>query len=206
MLTLYITRHGETEWNTQKKMQGWQDSPLTENGIVNALCLRDRMNPIPLDIIYASPSGRTQQTANLIRGNRSIPILLDDNLKEINMGTWEGKTLSAIKVNNPAAFHAFWNAPNDYVSNGGESFSEALERARGFLKQIEQTYPSGNVLIVTHSVVIKCLFTIFNHNGIENLWDPPFIEDTSLTIVEKSDESYQLILGGCTVHKNSLMK
>ncbi|TWT00138.1 histidine phosphatase family protein [Planomicrobium sp. CPCC 101079] len=206
MLTLYITRHGETEWNTQKKMQGWQDSPLTENGIENALCLRDRMNPIPLDIIYASPSGRTRKTANLIRGNRSIPILLNDNLKEINMGTWEGKTLLAIQEEEPAAFYAFWNAPNDYVSNGGESFYETVERVREVLKQIEHKYPSGNVLIVTHSVVIKCLFTIFNNNGIENLWDPPFIEDTSLTIVEKSDEGYQLILEGCTVHKNLAMK
>lgn len=201
MLTLYITRHGETEWNIQKKMQGWQDSPLTTNGIENANFLRERMESIPLDAIYTSPSGRTQQTAELIRGNRTIPVVLEENLKEINMGKWEGKTLLSIQESDPVAFQAFWNTPNEYVSNGGESFSETLERVREVLKQVKHKYPSGNVLIVTHSVVIKCLLTIFNNKGIENLWDPPYIEDTSLTIVEKYDEGYQLILEGCTVHK-----
>ncbi len=84
MLNLYITRHGETVWNTQKRMQGWSDSDLTENGISNAVSLGDRMKEIKLDVIYTSPSKRTITTANLIKGEREIPIILDENLREIN--------------------------------------------------------------------------------------------------------------------------
>jgi len=68
MLTLYITRHGETVWNTQKRMQGWKDSPLTETGRQNAFSLGERLAHIPFRAVYSSPSGRTKETASLICG------------------------------------------------------------------------------------------------------------------------------------------
>ncbi len=89
MLTLYITRHGETKWNTEKRMQGWSDSSLTENGVKNAILLGNRLKDIEFDAIHTSPSQRTIITANLIKGDRKIPLIPDDQLKEINMGIWE---------------------------------------------------------------------------------------------------------------------
>lgn len=89
------------------------------------------------------------------------------------------------------------------IVNGGEAFSQTMKRAKEVLKPIETNYSSGYVLVVKHSVVIECLFAIFKNAGIENLRDPPYIEDTSLTIVEKRNAAYQLILEGCTVHKTN---
>lgn len=86
LLNLYITGHGETEWNIHKRMQGWSDSSLTENGRTNAKALGNRLKEVDISKIYASPSGRTIATAKLIRGDRDTPILLDDHLKEIQ---WE---------------------------------------------------------------------------------------------------------------------
>lgn len=203
MLRLYITRHGETQWNIEKKMQGWQDSPLTAKGIQNACGLSERMEPVDIDAIYASPSGRAKHTAELIRGNQPIEIAFDPNLKEINMGEWEGNNVSAIKERYQASFHAFWNEPALYKPSGGESFPELIERIRTALKEIEAKHSSGNVLIVTHSVVIKALFMMFKDAEIEHFWAPPFIEDTSLTIVEVDDSGYRVILEGCTVHKEN---
>ncbi|MDE4085281.1 histidine phosphatase family protein [Planococcus maritimus] len=203
MLRLYITRHGETQWNIEKRMQGWQDSPLTATGIQNALWLSERMEPVDLDAIYASPSGRAKHTAELIRGNQPIEIAFDPNLKEINMGEWEGNNVSAIKERYQASFHAFWNEPALYKPSGGESFPELIERIRTALKEIEAKHSSGNVLIVTHSVVIKALFMMFNDAEIEHFWAPPYIEDTSLTIVEVDDTGYRISLEGCTVHKEN---
>lgn len=201
MLTLYITRHGETEWNIQKKMQGWQDSELTESGIKNAIYLGNSLKKTSVAAVYSSPSNRTQKTTELICGDRMIPIIIDENLKEINMGMWEGKTQSYIQENYPEEFNSFWNAPQNYNPVGGETFFETLERVREVLNRINSEHNSGNVLIVTHSVVIKCLISIFKNSPIEKLWDPPYIQDTSLTVVEVHENGYKIILEGDITHK-----
>ncbi|NHM33892.1 histidine phosphatase family protein [Neobacillus terrae] len=123
MLTLYITRHGETVWNTQKRIQGWKDSALTETGKQNALSLGERLTHIPFEAVYSSPSGRTKETARLICGERKIPIFYDENLREINLGDWEGETHTTIKEKYEAAYQHFWNQPHLYVPASGESFN-----------------------------------------------------------------------------------
>ncbi|WP_062104388.1 histidine phosphatase family protein [Bacillus niameyensis] len=203
MTTLFITRHGETIWNTEKRMQGWSDSALTESGIKNAIELGERLKNIDFKVILSSPSERTKATSRLIRGKRDIPILQDENLREINLGEWEGETLPAIKERYRKEFDAFWNSPQDYTPIGGETFEDIKKRAALVIKRIREEYPNGNVLIVTHSVMIKCLLLIFRNGPIEKLWEPPFIHDTSLTIVRKSEKGYQIILEGDTTHRKT---
>ncbi|WP_053365728.1 histidine phosphatase family protein [Bacillus sp. FJAT-27245] len=202
MLTLYITRHSETIWNTQKRMQGWGDSELTENGVKNAVSLGSRLKDIKFDAIYSSPSGRTVSTAELVKGERKIPIILDDNLKEINIGEWEGQTFSAIQVKYPNEFHSFWNTPHLYSSLNGESFDELRNRVLNFINSIQDKYSEGNILIVTHSVVIKTLLALFKDYSLEKLWEPPFIQDTSLSIVEFNGKERNIVLEGDLSHRN----
>lgn len=201
MLTLYITRHGETVWNTQKRMQGWSDSDLTENGISNAVSLGDRMKEIKLDVIYTSPSKRTITTANLIKGEREIPIILDENLREINMGLWEGQTLSDIEQKYPIEYDAFWNTPHLYKTLNGESFAMLHKRVLNAINSIQDKHSSGNILIVTHSVVIKTLLAFFKNYPLEKLWDPPFIHDTSLTIIELTGNKSNIVVEGDLSHR-----
>ncbi|EQB85893.1 hypothetical protein M918_16965 [Clostridium sp. BL8] len=75
MTRLYITRHGETLWNTEGRMQGWNDSPLTDLGIKQAEWLRDRIQDEKIDAIYSSPSNRAFKTAEIVRGGREIEII-----------------------------------------------------------------------------------------------------------------------------------
>ncbi len=201
MVTLYITRHGETVWNTEKRMQGWLDSELTENGERNAQFLGRRLEEVDFTAIYSSPSNRTKRTTELIRGAREVPVYYDENLKEIHMGEWEGKTLTSIKYSYPQEFNSFWNTPHLYTPAGGETFEQTRLRAAKFLEDIKNQYQSGNVLVVTHSVVIKCLFTIFKNTALEYLWDPPYIHDTSLTIVEIKEDKYKIVLEGDLSHR-----
>jgi probable phosphoglycerate mutase len=201
MVTLYITRHGETLWNTQKRMQGWLDSDLTEIGIQNAMLLGERLKGINFVAAYISPSGRTRTTSNLILGNRDIPLIFDDNLREINLGGWEGETLQSIKEKYPVEFDRFWNAPHLYTPVGGENFAAIRERALHVLDTIKKEHTDGNILIVTHSVMIKSLLSIIKNLSIENIWEPPFIKDTSLTVVETMESEYRIILEGDISHK-----
>jgi broad specificity phosphatase PhoE len=200
MITLYITRHGETEWNREKRMQGWLDSNLTENGIKNAVSLGERLKETELTAIFSSPSGRTKATTSLIRGERDIPVIYEENLKEIKLGEWEGKTHSSIKEMYQAQYESFWKAPHQYTSVGGETFEETRARAIQVLNRIKKEYVSGNILIVTHSVLIKCLYSFFRNTSIETLWDPPYMHDTSLTIVEMNENGFKLVLEGDISH------
>jgi broad specificity phosphatase PhoE len=204
MLTLYITRHGETEWNREKRMQGWLDSNLTENGIKNAVSLGERLIETEFTAIFSSPSGRTKATTNLICGDRDIPVIYDENLREIRLGEWEGKTHSSIKEMYQTEFESFWNTPHQFTTVGGETFEETRARAIQVLNRIKKEYKSGNILIVTHSVVIKCLFTFFKNSSIETLWDPPYIHDTSLTIVEVHENGLKVVLEGDITHLESV--
>ncbi|MDI2588521.1 histidine phosphatase family protein [Psychrobacillus sp. NEAU-3TGS] len=201
MLTLYITRHGETVWNTQKRMQGWCDSQLTENGISNALSLGNRLKEIHFDAIYTSPSRRTVSTAYLIKGEREIPIIPEENLREINMGEWEGQTLSALEDKYPEKFYSFWHTPHLYKSVNGENFDELKKRVLQAISSIQEKNREGNVLIVTHSIVIKTLLAFFKDYPLEKLWEPPYIKDTSLTIVELSGKENNIVLEGDLSHR-----
>ncbi|WLR42558.1 histidine phosphatase family protein [Bacillus carboniphilus] len=205
MLTLYITRHGETIWNTERRMKGWADSPLTKKGIKNAASLGGRMKQINLDAIYASSSKRTEETANLIRGDRDTPIILNDDLKEINMGEWEGKRFLQSRGNYPEAFHSFWNTPHLYKPVGGESFEQLKDRVLKAMNFIQEEHTSGNVLVVTHSVVIKTLLAFFKNSPLENIWDPPYIHDTSLTVVELGEGKSNIVIEGDISHRNEQM-
>jgi probable phosphoglycerate mutase len=200
MITLYITRHGETEWNREKRMQGWLDSNLTENGIKNAISLGERLKETELTAIFSSPSGRTKATTSLIRGERDIPVIYDENLREIKLGQWEGKTHSSIKEMYQTEFESYWNTPHQFKTVGGETFEETRARAIQVLNRIKKDYKSGNILIVTHSVLIKCLYSFIRNTSIETLWDPPYMHDTSLTIVEMNENGFKLGLEGDISH------
>ncbi|MEO4052170.1 histidine phosphatase family protein [Solibacillus sp. CAU 1738] len=201
MLTLYITRHGETEWNKEKRMQGWLDSNLTEDGKNSAISLGERLKDIQFTAVFSSPSGRTKTTTELILGDREIPVHYDENLKEMNLGQWEGKTQNSIYEANPYEFEAFWDSPHLFSAIDGENFDETQARALKVLNKIKKDYSDGNVLIVTHTVIIKCLLSIFKNDYIENLWDGPYIHDTSLTKVQVSESGYTILLEGDISHK-----
>lgn len=202
MLTLYITRHGETSWNTEKRMQGWSDSELTLTGVNNASLLAKSLRDIEFDAIYSSTSNRSVKTAEIIRGKWDVPITLKENLREINMGDWEGKTITYIEENFPEKIYSFWNTPHLYQPIMGEDFFNVRKRVELALKDIIKNHDSGNVLIVTHSITIKTILAYFKQLPMDRLWEPPFIHDTSLTIITKNNNQYEIVLEGDLSHRD----
>ncbi len=182
-MKLYITRHGETEWNTEKRMQGFKNSNLTEKGVSNAKKLGEALKHINFSKVYSSPLGRTIDTSKHIIGDRDIEIITVDYLKEMNLGTWGGMLSDDLVVKYPKEYDNFWNNPHEYTPIDGENFYEVMERASKGLEEIINN-EDGDILIVTHTVVIKCLLAKLKNLPIKNLWDPPYIYDTCLTILE----------------------
>ncbi|HAQ06735.1 MAG TPA: histidine phosphatase family protein [Bacillus bacterium] len=200
MLHLYVIRHGETEWNVEKRSQGRLDSELTDKGKNDARALGKRLKDIEFQHIITSPSKRTMETAKLVKGDRPIALTTDDRLLEINLGAWQGKTEDEIRMAFPEEYHLYWNQPEAYTSQEGESFLEVQLRTETFLNELEQNFTEGNVLVVTHGVVIKTLYLICRGASIHEIWHPPFIHGTSLTTVNISDGKRELLLEGCSAH------
>ncbi|QIZ67554.1 histidine phosphatase family protein [Geobacillus subterraneus] len=198
--TLYLTRHGETKWNVEKRMQGWQDSPLTEKGRQDAKRLGKRLEVVELTAIYASTSGRALETAELVRGRRPIPIYQDERLREIHLGDWEGKTHDEIREMDPLAFDYFWNAPHRYAPERGERFFDVQQRALEAVRRIVRRHEGETVLIVTHGVVLKTLMAAFKGAPLDQLWAPPYMYGTSVTIVEVNADVFHLVVEGDVSH------
>lgn len=204
MVTIYLTRHGETQWNLENRLQGSKDSELTEKGINNAMRLGERLKDIPFNAIYSSPSGRAFMTAEYIKSTKDVPIFTDENLTEIHLGDWEGKTkeeISAIESSR-IEFLNFWNNPLSYnhKPHNGEDLSKFKQRVVTVLERIISSNKEGNILIVTHAVVIKAILAFTRNIPTERMWDPPFIHGTSLTIFDWDGEEFTFKEIGDTSH------
>lgn len=202
MLRLYITRHGETEWNLEKRMQGWKDSSLTQKGTEDAIKLGESMKNIDFSCIYSSSSPRTLRTSELIRGDRDINIIPVDDLREMNLGDWEGKTADEAARMDKEGQKSFWETPHLYVPKSGESYFEVRERATKAINKIIQSHETGNVLIVTHAIIVKTIMSHFKSLPVERLWENPFIHGTSLSIVEVLGDRATAVVEGDISHLN----
>lgn len=89
-MDIYLIRHGETDWNKEKKLQGVTDIPLNAYGIELAEKTAEGLKDVPFDRIYTSPLIRAKKTAEIIRGNRPIDLVVKEELKEISFGDYEG--------------------------------------------------------------------------------------------------------------------
>lgn len=197
---IYITRHGQTEWNTQKRFQGHQDSPLTELGAKQAVWLGESLKDVPIDLICASSSPRAVSTAEIIKGDRNIPIKRSDALKEINLGAWEGITQEEARSRDPLPYDRFWNDPESFEVEGGETFRQVAERAISELRDIQRMNVGKSILIVTHTVVVKLLMAYYENRPLRNLWDLPYIHPTCLCKIEIDQDNHEIVLHGDTSH------
>lgn len=198
--TVYLTRHGQTEWNVQHRMQGHMDSELTALGVQQAEWLNLAMRATPLDVIYASPSPRALRTAEIIRGERTTPLKTSEAFKEIGMGVWEGYDSTELEAEYSEQYRYFWEDPEQFKVEGSETFAEVQARALEKLQNILAQHAGESILIVTHTVVIKLLMAYFEGRALQKLWDLPYIHPTCLCRIDFTDGVPEILLHGDTSH------
>lgn len=188
-MKIYIVRHGQTIWNKEKKMQGWKDSPLTEEGIEGAKKLGLRLENVDFDGVYSSPLKRTQDTTRYVLGDKTNEVVYLDDLKEINLGLWEGEHFKKVEEDYKEEMNKLFYKPDEYETVGGENYSDVYERAENAF----QTILDGNhenVLLVSHGIWINVFLSKLKNCGILDLWeDAVVVPNTSLTLIEVKDNS-----------------
>jgi probable phosphoglycerate mutase len=170
-MKVYNVRHGETDWNKDRRLQGRSDVELNSYGIELAEKTRDGLKNIHFDYIFSSPLKRAHKTAEIIKGDRAVPIVTDDRLMEISFGKNEG--IPAAEM--PPDFQSFFDSPNDYVpAEGGETYAQLCARSRDFAQNVLQPLslrePDANVLLVAHGAFNKSLLAYLGHRDLNDLW------------------------------------
>ena len=157
-MIFYFVRHGETDWNVQKKIQGKTDVPLNENGLRQAGELADKLvaEGYRIEKAYTSPQIRAQVTAQAAAEALGIECISLEGLREMNFGDWEGDNWPNIEKCY-GEFYRLWNSHRRYRNTpNGESYNELLRRVFRALEYI-MNYEKGNVLVVSHSAIMFSL-------------------------------------------------
>ena len=198
-MKLYITRHGTTEWNLEKRLQGWADSPLTEDGRNRAIKLGNSLKDIDFDMIYTSPQERALNTAKLIRRNKNAEIQVHNGLKELRYGSWQGMHISDIEKDYPEDYHSYINDPEQYMPEDGESMVGLFQRLNLFLEEIS-TMNYQNILIVSHGITIKAIIAIIKELAWQEFASLEIYTGTALNVCELKDGSFEFLLEGDISH------
>lgn len=162
-MKIYITRHGQTEWNALGKLQGRKDIELNEVGRKQAEMTRDKLKNEKVDLIISSSLKRAKQTAEIINKEFNVDILEDERLVERGYGDFEG--ITKIELKEMKKKDSRIDEACNYIKNismyNMETMQDLCKRIYDFLDEITTKYKDENVLIVTHgsaSIPIKCYF------------------------------------------------
>ena len=163
--TIYIVRHGETEWNQKGLVQGHTDIPLTESGEQQAQERAQSLKDVSFEYVISSDLQRAKKTASILVQERELPVNTSPILREQCWGSWEGYSFDKLREMFGSSFNDF-SGSNAHRVPGVETHQEIAVRVGSFLKEIANANHGKNILVVTHGGVLKSL--IF-HLGIESL-------------------------------------
>lgn len=180
-MKFYIVRHGQTLFNQKGIIQGWCDSPLTEQGIQQARNVAYGLKDIPFTCAACSISERAWDTASIIAEGRAIQVHPRKDLKEVHFGTLEGERLTHGEF--------FPLMEKGFTEYGGETVPEASERFLHALKEIGDTH-TGNVLIVAHGAVIAGVLMAISKGTLS--FEDMHLENCSVSIVDYTDDTFTI--------------
>jgi broad specificity phosphatase PhoE len=157
MLRFSLIRHAMTSWNMEKKIQGRKDLALSPEGVEQAELWGEILKTQSYDLIIASPMIRAKQTARIISGITATDIEYEDDLREQNFGNWEGRKLKEIQVESPGQVELQESRGWEFCPPDGESRLAVLKRVAGVMERIAEKFDGQNILIVSHSSVMKII-------------------------------------------------
>ncbi len=184
MLRLHIVRHGQTDWNAIRKVQGQQNSELNDTGRQQAASVRQLLRDIEFKAVFASPLLRTRETAEILCQERSNPIQFVDNLKEMGLGVWETHMWEDIPNTWPDEHAQFKQQPELFSLSGAETVKQVSERGKAAVEHIRSQVPSGDVLVVSHGVLIKSIILNFASQPLSVIWDDPHLDNCCRSILQ----------------------
>ena len=183
--SVYLIRHGETDWNEQRRIQGHSESSLTLTGITQARHAGDQLKSIHFDHIYCSPSQRTRQTLDIILAKltHSAAIHFEPALKEIYLAHWEGRLHAEVAAAEPDRYEHYLHQPQLFSIANGESYFDLQQRAWNWFNDVVYQQSFRNILIISHGVWIRTLLARISATAIEQLDQVPRLDNCEIRVI-----------------------
>jgi len=172
-MNIYLLRHGETSWNQEQRLQGITDVPLNDVGVQQSRRLVRWFQKANIAGVIASPLHRARHTAHIVSERGKRPVVIEDQLREIDHGTWTGWKISDIERRFPIEFATWRFSPDKLWLTAGETLEEVYRRSSGVLSKLLTTSIAGNVLVVSHGVVNALLVCAALGVPLSEIWRFP---------------------------------
>ena len=204
-LSLYLIRHGESEWNRSSRYAGQSDVPLSAIGREQARRVAARLAGESISGVYASPLQRACETAGIIGQSSNMPVVLEPALAEIHHGAWEGLTAHQVRAEYAHEYAQWQMQPHTVLMPGGEALTHVAARVSAYLERIHSHSCGGNLVICSHDAVLRVMLLQCLGLGLEHFWKWSF-ENASLTVLEALDHprTFRLACLNDTAHLTGL--
>ena len=150
-MKLYAIRHGRTDWNVRKLMQGRTDISLNREGIEQARQTKEALKDYSFDRIFVSPLKRAMQTAEIVTAGLDLPLLPAEPLRERSYGVYEGCGKETFD------YYGFWDYDLNLCYEDAECIRDFFKRVWDFLDLLKERFPEERILLITHSGVIRAI-------------------------------------------------
>ncbi|MEM9778006.1 MAG: histidine phosphatase family protein [Chloroflexota bacterium] len=180
MKRLILVRHGQTEWNIERRYQGQTDTRLTDFGRQQMLQSAQMLTGSKIDHIIASPLARAKESADLVAESLQLEVMIEPRFVEMSLGAWEGQSYVLGRQTN----EWFESAPH-----GGETGGEFRSRIEDWLQ--EQTKSDKTVLIIVHGLVVQVILSQLLGEPF-NVWHRRPIRNGAITSLLRKDWGWRL--------------
>lgn len=151
--SIFLVRHGQTDWNISRRVMGKLPIPLNDIGRKQAEAVCQALGEVAVAALYHSPHLRTEETAAAIKGAKACAFTPHSSLREVEYGDWEGKSFEELKAHE--AFSVYFTDPGACQVPGGECMREVQERTVACIESLRERHAGETVVLVSHSDVIK---------------------------------------------------
>jgi broad specificity phosphatase PhoE len=151
--TILIARHGESDWNRERRWQGHADRPLNERGREQARALAERLAHVELDAVYSSDLRRARDTAAVVADRQGLEVQVMPELREVDVGSWSGLTRAEAEERFPDGFRRWRSGFPGWED--GETYDAMTDRVVAAVERIGHENEGGRVLVVSHGGPIR---------------------------------------------------
>jgi broad specificity phosphatase PhoE len=161
--SLYLVRHGTTPANLENRFAGRSPEPLHDDGIHQIEEVGRRLTDKRIAHIFSGPLPRTVQSAQILQRALRTPLTINDDLLEINIPHWDGRTKDDIRSRFGEEYPTWLASPDKFNLANCETLAMVQDRAIRAITRITDTEPAGNLVVVSHLIVLRCIILYFKN-------------------------------------------